>query len=73
MNLNIQFKIKNNPYYLNYLRENSIWYKILNRNPETFREFEEQAKTYYHLRPTDKLERAIDVVNIVTNLMNNMK
>ena len=40
MTLELQFKIKNNPYYLKYLRENSIWYKKLNREPETFKIFE---------------------------------
>ena len=43
MTLDIQFKIKNNPYYQRYIRENSIWYKILTRNPEFFREFEERV------------------------------
>ena len=36
MNLDIQFKIKNNPNYQRYIRENSYWYKILNRTPEAF-------------------------------------
>ena len=33
MNLETQFKIKNNPMLQKYIRENSYWYKILNRNP----------------------------------------
>ena len=32
MSLDIQFKLRENPDYLKYLRENSWWYKVLNRN-----------------------------------------
>lgn len=73
MSLQVQFAIKNNPYYVSYLRENSYWYKILNRNPKAFKEFEEEAKTYYHLRPSDRVEKAINTINIVTNLISNLK
>ena len=55
MTLETQFAIKNNPYLGRYLRENSNWYKILNRNPNMFRIFEEEVKTNYKLRPTDRL------------------
>ena len=34
MNLETQFKLKNNSLLQKYIRENSYWYKILNRNPE---------------------------------------
>lgn len=37
MTLDIQYNIRNNPNYLKYIRENSHWYKILNRNPEMFK------------------------------------
>ena len=39
MTLDLQFKIKNNPNYLRYIRENSYWYKLLNSNPALFKEF----------------------------------
>lgn len=73
MTLHIQFALKNNPYYLSYIRENSIWYKILNRNPERFKEFEEKAKEYYHLRPADRIEKVVDTISVVANLMNSLK
>ena len=43
MTLDLQFKIKNNPNYVRYLREHSEWYKELNRNPNIFPLFEEQV------------------------------
>ena len=38
MDLYLQYKIKSNPNYIRFLRENSNWYKYLNRNPIYFNE-----------------------------------
>ena len=45
MTLDIQFKIKNDPNYIRYLHENSYWYKFLNRNPSSFKQFEKTIET----------------------------
>lgn len=73
MTLDIQFKIKNNPNYLKYIRENSLWYKELNRNPENFRLFEQEVKEKYHLRPTDRLEKAIETFELLQNVISTLK
>lgn len=73
MNLNIQFKIKNNPNYQRYIRENSGWYKLLNRNPNLFREFEEEVKDNYELRPSHKIMKTLDNLEMITTLFNNLK
>ena len=73
MTLDIQFKIKNNANYLRYLRENSFWYKEQNRNPESFRIFEEEVKEKYRLRPTDRLEKALQTFEILQNVMSSFK
>lgn len=73
MTLDIQFKLKNNPYYVKYLRQHSDWYKILNRNPSMFKEFEEKAKEYYGLRPTDKISKALDTIELVQNILTTLK
>ena len=73
MLLDTQFKIKNNPVYLNYLRENSIWYKRLNRNPKLFNIFEEEAKAYCKLRPVDKLAKAVDTMELISSLVSTLK
>lgn len=72
MNLELQFKLKSNPLYIKYLRENSYWYKILIRNPKMFDKFIEQLKIDYKLRPTDKINKVIDTVNLISNLFSNM-
>lgn len=70
MTLETQFKLKSNPLYLQYLHENSNWYKILNRSPKRFREFEEEMKERYALRPTDKLNKIINTLDMITAVTN---
>ena len=73
MNIKTQFALKNHPPALAYLHEHAIWYKILKRNPERFRELNELAKEYYKLRPSDRIERMVDTMSFVSNLMANLK
>ncbi len=73
MTLDIQFKIKNNPYYQRYIRENSIWYKLLTRNPELFKEFEENVKEEYKLRPTDRLEKMFNTIEMIQSVIGSLK
>ena len=73
MTLDIQFKIKSNENYVRYLRENSYWYKILNRNPNAFKEFEEEVKEKYGLSPTDRIERAIEAISLIQNMVTSFK
>ena len=73
MQLKVQFALKKNPHCLAYLHEHAIWYKILNRNPEKFRELNEIAREYYKLRPSDKIEKMVDTMSFVSNLMANLK
>ncbi|MDD3821699.1 MAG: YlbE-like family protein [Bacilli bacterium] len=70
MNLDIQFKIKANPNYQRYLRENSHWYKILNRHPEQFNYFAEEMKERYKLRTTDKIDDFLEKIKLVRKFMN---
>lgn len=73
MTLETQFKIKNNPNYIRYLHENSNWYKLLNRNPKLFSTFEEEVKTTYKLRASDKFEKAIQTMELIQNLFSTLQ
>ena len=73
MTLDIQFKLKNNPNYIKFIREHSEWYKILSRNPQMFKNFEEEVKTAYKLRSTDKIARTLDTIELVQNLLTALK
>lgn len=65
MNLETQFRIKSDSNYSRYLRENSRWYKILNRNPERFNDFVNEMKEKYRLRPSDKISDVADKLDLV--------
>lgn len=73
MNLELQFKIKNNPNYKRFLRENSSWYKELNRNPSSFSLFEEKMKEVYQLRPADKFSKIVDTIDMLQTVLSTFK
>ena len=73
MTLELQFRIKNNPNFQKYLRTHSYWYKMLNRNPESIKQFEEEVKDVYKLRPADKVNQILNTVEVLQTLMSTMK
>lgn len=73
MTLDIQMKLYSNPNYKRYIREHSIWYKILNRDPQAFKMFEERVKDDYKLRTTDKLKKTLDTIELVENILTTLK
>lgn len=72
MNLELQFKIKNNQYYRNFLIENSHWYKYLNRHPKFFSLFDEEVKDYYELRLGHKITKAVNTLELIQNFMSTL-
>jgi len=72
MPLEIQFKLRENPLYIKYLRENNIWYKKLMRDPILFEQFISEMKINYKLRTTDKILKISDTIELVSNLFNSM-
>ena len=73
MSLELQFKIKNNPNYLKYLREHSYWYKQLNRDSNSFPLFEEKVKEDYRLRPTDRISKALEMIEMAQTIITTLK
>ncbi len=73
MILDIQFRLKNNPRYLQYIRENSYWYKILNRDPGMFYKFEEKVREDYKLRFSDRLTKALGTIEMIQNIVSTLK
>ena len=67
-----QYKIKMNPNYIKYLRENSFWYKELNRNDD-FKLFENEVKNNYKLRTIDKIEKVTDSLDFIARIMSVLK
>ena len=73
MKLELQVKIKNNPLYIRFLRENSMWYKILNRYPNQFKEFEENVKKTYQLRLSDRFSKLTQYLELFQTIVSNIK
>jgi len=73
MELFLQKKILDTPKMYQYLKENSLWIKYLNRNPELYKEFQEKMKELYHERATDKLSDAIDNIDLISSVLSSLK
>lgn len=73
MNFNTQNLLKTDIKYTKYLRENSHWYKILNRDPTMIKQMIEEMKERYSLRPTDKISNIIDTFDLISKFMNESK
>ena len=52
-----------------HLKENSYWIKELNRNPASFNIFVKQMKIIYKERPSDKINSAIDTIDIISSIV----
>ncbi len=73
MSVEVQLQLKSNINYLKYLKENSHWYKYLNRSNQYFKDFDNEMKINYKLRPTDRLSRAIDTFDMIQTLLATLK
>ena len=65
----IQYKINSDINLKKFLRENSYWYKELNRNPENFKYFVEDMKIKYKLTPADKINRTEESINMLQSFL----
>ena len=70
MNLELKKKFDENPKYLELLRLNSHWYKILNRDYTKYDEFIKEMKIKYKLRTIDKIDNVIDTVDLISKIIN---
>lgn len=73
MTIDTQFKINSNLNYIRFIRDNPIWYKILNRDPLEFRNFEREVKDSYKLNPSDKINKMLDNLNMIQNFLDVLK
>ncbi len=69
MQKEIIYKIKSDSNSIKYLRENSYWYKYLNRDPKYIKEFESKMKEKYKLRPEDKLNKIVEGLDMMSRIM----
>ena len=72
MTVETLIKIRNNPYYYRYLRDNSSWYKALNRDINNLKLMEEEMKKYYKLNFSDKLNNLNSKITMLRTFMDIM-
>lgn len=73
MNLNLQYRINQDLRLKQFLRENSYWYKYLNRNEIYYKDFVNDMKDKYKLKPTDKINKMVDNLNMVKTFLDVLK
>lgn len=73
MQLDLQYRIKQDEKQIMFLRENSYWYKYLNRNNKYYKEFIDDMKDKYKLKPTDKINKMMDNINMVRTFLDILK
>ena len=73
MLIETRIAIKNNPYYYNFLRDNSYWYKALNRSHDNLKLMDEEVKDYFKLNFSDKLNDLSNKINMISTLIDLIK
>ena len=73
MNLNLQYRIYQDPKQHQFLRENSHWYKYLNRSEIYYKDFINDMKDKYKLKPTDKINKMVDSINMINSFLDVLK
>lgn len=73
MNVETQLKIRSNPYLYQYLRDNSSWYKALNRDPNSIKQMEIEMKNVYKLNLTDKIDNLNQRIEMIRTFIDILK
>ena len=73
MTLDLIYRIRSNRELHRYLRENSYWYKLLNRNPNLINKMNDDMKKAYRLTIEDKIDDLNDKVNLIKSFMDLVK
>lgn len=73
MTVELQLKINQDPKQIAFIRENPIWYKILNRNPHLYKEFISDMKDKYKLNPSDKFNKMLNNISMVQTFLDVLK
>lgn len=70
MDMRVKILLDSNPMYKEYIRYNSYWYKILNRNPELINSFIREVKEKNKLTAADKINSTIEKIDMLSKFMN---
>lgn len=73
MDLYLQQKLKEDPKIDEYLKQNSFWFKELNRDSENYKNFLKFIKEKYQLKMSDRLIKTIDNIDLISGILDTLK
>ena len=73
MSLELQYRINSDPRLKQFLRENSYWYKYLNRSNTYLKPFISDMKDKYKLNTTDKINKLTNNISMVRAFLDVLK
>ena len=73
MDIRTQMIVRSNPNIYRFLREESYWYKYLNRNPNYIKDLEREMKSKYKLTAQDRLEKINQSMGLIHSFMSVLK
>lgn len=73
MRLDVLMNINSDPKQKQFLRENSYWYKYLNRNSNYYEEFINDMKQKYKLTTADKINKLSDNISMFKSFLDVLK
>lgn len=73
MLIEVQMKLRENAKMYQYLKENSHWYKELNRHPDNYKKFVDAMKEKYKIRPVDKMNNLVENITMINSVLDVFK
>ena len=73
MKISTQIKVLNTKNYYNYLKDNSMFFKELNRGEYNFALFDKYVKKKYSLMLSDRINKALESVGNIYDFVNLIK
>ena len=73
MSYDVWYKIDNDINLKKFLRENSYWYKQLNRDSNYFNSFVSDMKIKYKLTTEDRINKMVDSMGMLQSLLDVLK
>ena len=73
MRLDILMNINSDPKQKQFLRENSYWYKYLNRDSRYYKDFINDMKEKYKLTTADKIKKLSNNINTIRTFLEVLK
>ena len=72
MKIEVIYKLKSNPDYINYLHTHSYWYKYLNRDPVYLNDFLKEYKEFDRIIKNNKLQDTISTIDTLLNVVTSL-